>query len=125
MDFHAGSDGRALLCVSPPRSPSSRPLLGVHLLEATADPLVFAFHRDQADAAPACIIISRHAWQLLGPSQAVDYVVERYLLEFPEERARVGPGLVRFCVRYALGLGGTTDPAPAVSEADRENHGSR
>lgn len=92
---------------------SNRPLLGVHLLDATADPLVFVFQRDQQNRQPVQITISRHAWQLLGPSQAVRYLVERYLLEHPLEQARVGPGLVQFCVRYALELAGTAaGPSP-------------
>jgi hypothetical protein len=100
-----------LLGLFPPTSftllpPATRPLLGVHLLDPTADPLTFAFQRDKANTHPVQILITRHAWQLLGPSQAVDYVVDRYLLEHPPEVERVGRGLVSFCVRYALGLAG-------------------
>ncbi|SNC77584.1 hypothetical protein SAMN06265337_4176 [Hymenobacter gelipurpurascens] len=84
------------------------------MLDASADPLVFVFQRDQAGTHPAPIAISRHAWQLLGPTQAVDYVVDRYLLEHPAEPERVGRGLVHFCVRYALERGGAA-PGPVAA----------
>jgi hypothetical protein len=67
-------------------------------LDATSDPLVFAFQRDKANTHPVQILITRHAWQLLGPFQAMDYVVDRYLLEHPPEVGRVGRGLVSLCV---------------------------
>ena len=81
-----------------------RPLLATYLLDPTADPFVFAFQRDTAHEPPTHIAITRSAWQALGPSQAIDYIVDRYLLENPEEEQRVGRGLVLLCVRYTLGF---------------------
>ena len=82
----------------------SRPLLATYLLDPRADPFVFAFQRSDAHEPPAHVAITRGAWQALGPAQAIDYIVDRYLLENPEEEQRVGRGLVLFCVRYTLGF---------------------
>ncbi|TGD80755.1 hypothetical protein [Hymenobacter wooponensis] len=82
----------------------SRPLLGTYLQDATPNPLVFEFQRNASNAHPAYISITRSAWQVLGPSQAVKYIVDRYLIEHPEEEQRVGRGLVLYGVRYTLGF---------------------
>lgn len=92
----------------------SRPILGASILDTTADPLVFEFQRDVRNTQPVYITISRHAWQLLGPSQAITYIVDRYLLEHPDEAERVGRGLVLFCVRYALGVPGSDSTSLAA-----------
>ncbi|GAB3243660.1 hypothetical protein GCM10027346_40630 [Hymenobacter seoulensis] len=75
---------------------------------------LFVFQRDQAGTHPASIAISRHAWLLLGPTRAVDFVVDRYLLEHHAELARVGRGMVAFYVRYALERGGAA-PGPVAA----------
>ncbi|QNH62205.1 hypothetical protein [Hymenobacter sediminicola] len=46
----------------------SRPILGASILDTTADPLVFEFQQDVLNTQPVHIVISRHVWQLLGPS---------------------------------------------------------
>ena len=75
--------------------------LAVQILDASADPLVFVFHATQHPA-PAQVLISRHAWRTLGPSQAIAYVVDRYLLAYPREEQRVGRAQVISCVQQAL-----------------------
>lgn len=79
-------------------------VLAARLLDAGADPLVFEFQRDLFNEHPARVCISRLGWQALGPSQAISYVVSRYLLEHPEEKQRAGANLVAYCVHQALGL---------------------
>ncbi|WP_375433860.1 hypothetical protein [uncultured Hymenobacter sp.] len=83
---------------------NARFVLGAHVEDATADPVVFHFQRDLFDEQPAQVSISRNAWHLLGPSQAAGYIVDRYLIENPEEEQRVGREVVTYCVRNALGL---------------------
>lgn len=79
-------------------------VLAVRLLDAGADPLVFEFQRDFFNDHPAHIAISRLGWQAMGPSQAISYVVDRYLMEQPDETVRVGREAVTHCVHQALGL---------------------
>lgn len=83
---------------------NARFVLGARVADVTADPVVFHFQRDWLDAQPAQVAISRNAWQLLGPSQAAGYIVDRYLIENPAEEQRVGREMVTYCVRHALGL---------------------
>ncbi|UOQ69556.1 hypothetical protein [Hymenobacter volaticus] len=83
---------------------NARFVLGARVADATADPVVFHFQRDLFDTQPAQVIISRNAWQLLGPAQAAGYIIDRYLIENPEEEQRVGREVVTYCVRHALGL---------------------
>ncbi|MBT9395352.1 hypothetical protein KLP40_19450 [Hymenobacter sp. NST-14] len=78
--------------------------MAVRTLDAGADPLVFEFQRDFFNNHPAHVAISRLGWQAMGPSQAISYVVDRYLLEYPEEVERVGREVVSGCVHRALGL---------------------
>lgn len=78
--------------------------LAVKLVNANADPLVFEFRRGYFQDAPAHVCISRLGWHALNPSQAIGYVVDRYLLEHPEEEQRVGRGLVAGCVQKALDI---------------------
>ncbi|TGE03315.1 hypothetical protein [Hymenobacter fodinae] len=79
-------------------------LLAARLLDAGAEPLVFEFQSDLFNDYPAHVSISRLGWQAMGPSQAISYVVDRYLLEHPEEGERVGREVVTACVHQALGL---------------------
>ncbi|WP_161807052.1 hypothetical protein, partial [Hymenobacter sp. AT01-02] len=65
---------------------------------------VFKFQSDLFNDYPAHVSISRLGWQAMGPSQAISYVVDRYLLEHPEEVGRVGREVVDNCVHLALGL---------------------
>jgi hypothetical protein len=85
-------------------NPSVQFVLVARLLDAGADPLVFAFQRDLFNDFPAYVAISRLGWQAMGPSQAISYVVDRYLVEHPEEVERVGRQVVTHCVHQALGL---------------------
>ncbi|RSK23939.1 hypothetical protein [Hymenobacter metallilatus] len=78
--------------------------MAVRLLDAGADPLIFEFQRNFFNDHPAYIAISRLGWQAMGPSQAISYVVDRYLLEYPEEVERVGREVVSGYVHRALGL---------------------
>ncbi|RSK47553.1 hypothetical protein [Hymenobacter rigui] len=79
-------------------------VLAARLQDAGADPLVFAFQRDLFNDFPAYVSISRLGWQAMGPSQAISYVVDRYLMEQPDETERVGREAVTHCVHQALGL---------------------
>lgn len=79
-------------------------VLATRLQDAGANPLVFEFQRDFFNDHPAHVAISRLGWQAMGPSQAISYVVDRYLLEYPEEVERVGRQVVDSCVHRALGL---------------------
>lgn len=79
-------------------------VLAAHLQDAGANPLVFELQRDFFNDHPAHVAISRLGWQAMGPSQALSYVVNRYLLEYPEEMERVGRQVVNSCVHQALGL---------------------
>jgi predicted O-linked N-acetylglucosamine transferase (SPINDLY family) len=79
-------------------------LLAARLVDAGAEPLVFEFQSDLFNDHPAHVRISRLGWQAMGPSQAISYVVDRYLLEHPEEIERVGREAVTRCVHQALGL---------------------
>jgi|GEM_PF-5743227 len=80
------------------------PILAAKLLDASADPLVFEFQRPTPPTGCTRVSISRTGWSSMSPSQAIGYVVDRYLLEQPMEAQRVGRDFVINCVNLALGI---------------------
>lgn len=84
-----------------------RPALFVALQNPNAESLIFDFRL--AGQPLASVTISRLGWQVLGPSQAIYYVADRYLMTLPLKEQPVSRELVVFHVMQAVGI------PPAIS----------
>ncbi|TYZ06230.1 hypothetical protein FY528_19030 [Hymenobacter lutimineralis] len=84
-----------------------RPALFVALQNPNAESLVFEFRL--ADQILTSVTISRLGWQVLGPSQAIHYVADRYLMTLPLREKMISRDLVVFHVMQAVGI------PPAIS----------
>ncbi|MBC6609246.1 hypothetical protein H8B13_20675 [Hymenobacter sp. BT188] len=73
----------------------------ITVVDLGADPLVFAWQPDHALAPLVQVSVSRYAWLALGPSRAISYVADRFLLAYPTA-SPPGGDHVRDAVQRAL-----------------------
>lgn len=81
---------------------NARFLLGVHLEDPTADPLVFRFQQELLTDERIDVQVSKAKAEALKKEGLVDALSTHYIQEFPSEEERIGREAVRRCIRAAI-----------------------